>query len=351
MKTMFWENDGLVLLDQNKLPAQVEYIYCRDYRKVAEAICNLSIRGAPAIGVAAAYGLVLGTKGLEFSSRQEFITRAREIANELILTRPTAVNLSWALKRMMNRLENTPEEEPVELCRILFEEAQAIYCEDLEANKAIGRFGQELIPWGARILTHCNAGALATVGYGTALGVVRAAVAAGKKISVFVDETRPLLQGARLTAWEMLQENIPVTLITDSMAASLMASAKVDLVMVGADRIAANGDVANKIGTYGLAVLAKEHGLPFYVAAPLSSVDFSLAEGKDIPLEERDPTEVTHLAGRPVAAPGVKVWNPAFDVTPARLVTALITEGGIVRPLEKESLARLRNNSKNIYHP
>ncbi|MEW6274479.1 MAG: S-methyl-5-thioribose-1-phosphate isomerase [Bacillota bacterium] len=342
METMRWENDTLVLLDQTKLPTKVEYIYCRDHQRVAEAIRSLSVRGAPAIGVAAAYGLVLGLPAGEFSSRREFIDRAKEIAEALLLTRPTAVNLSWALQRMLARLENAPGEEPAEMRRILLEEAHAIYREDVQTNRAIGCWGQELIPQEGRILTHCNAGALATAGYGTALGVVRAAVAAGKKVSVYAGETRPLLQGARLTAWELLQENIPVTLITDNMAASLMARSGVDLVIVGADRIAANGDVANKIGTYGLAVLAKEHGLPFYVAAPLSTVDFSLAEGKDIPIEERDPAEVTHLAGQPVAAPGIRVWNPAFDVTPAGLVTAIITERGVARPPYRESLARLR---------
>lgn len=343
METMRWENDTLVLLDQTRLPARVEYIHCKDYRQVAEAIQNLRVRGAPAIGVAAAFGLVLGLGGHEFASRRQLLARAKEIARELQLTRPTAVNLSWALQRMLQRLENTPGEEPAALRQALLEEAHAIYREDIETNRAIGSFGQELIPPGARVLTHCNAGALATAGYGTALGVIRAAAAAGKGVSVFADETRPLLQGARLTAWEMVQEKIPVTLITDNMAASLMARGGVDLVIVGADRIAANGDVANKIGTYGLAVLAKEHGLPFYVAAPLSTVDFSLAEGKEIPIEERDPAEVTHLAGQPVAAPGVRVWNPAFDVTPARLVTAIITERGVARPPYRESLARLRS--------
>lgn len=341
METMRWESDTLVLLDQTRLPLELKYIYCRDHHQVAEAIRNLRVRGAPAIGVAAAYGLVLGVDAARCSTRREFLERAREVAGELALTRPTAVNLSWALRRMLDRLENAPESDPGALRGILLAEAHAIFVEDLETNRAIGRFGQELIPSGARILTHCNAGALATAGYGTALGVVRAAAAAGKKVSVFASETRPLLQGARLTTWEMLQEKIPVTLIADNMAASLMARGGVDLVIVGADRIAANGDVANKIGTYGLAVLAEAHGLPFYVAAPLSTVDFSLAEGGQIPIEERDPAEVTHLAGRSVAPPGVRVWNPAFDVTPARLVTAVITERGVAYPPYGESLARL----------
>jgi len=338
METMRWENDTLVLLDQTRLPQKVEYIHCKDYRTVAEAIRNLSVRGAPAIGVAAAYGLILGLQALQIHTRQEFITEAKRVAEELILTRPTAVNLKWALERMLDKLDGATVSSPAELKKLLLEEAHAIYQEDIGANKSMGRYGQELVPHGARILTHCNAGALATAGYGTALGVVRAAKEAGKTVSVYADETRPLLQGARLTAWEMVQENIPVTLITDNMAASLMARGMVDLVLVGADRIAANGDTANKIGTYGLALLSREHNLPFYVAAPLSTVDFTLAEGKDIPIEERNHQEVTHIAGRMTAAAGVKVWNPAFDVTPARLITAIITDRGIVKPPYRENL-------------
>ncbi|MGB9804343.1 S-methyl-5-thioribose-1-phosphate isomerase [Desulfofundulus sp.] len=341
METMYWENGTLMLLDQTKLPGKVEYIQCRDYETVAEAIRNLRVRGAPAIGAAAAYGLVLGVRSSGAANREQLLARAREVADALTSTRPTAVNLSWALNRLLARLEASTAADPQELTELLISEAHAIYREDLEGNKRIGRFGQELVPHGARILTHCNAGALATAGYGTALGVIRAAHEAGKQVSVYADETRPLLQGARLTTWELIQEQIPVTLITDNMAAYLMARGMVDLVVVGADRIAANGDVANKIGTYGLAVLAKEHGLPFYVAAPLSTVDFSLASGNDIPIEEREPGEVTHLAGIPVAPPGVRVWNPAFDVTPARLVTAIITDRGVVRPPYGESLAGL----------
>ncbi|RKO66538.1 S-methyl-5-thioribose-1-phosphate isomerase [Desulfofundulus salinus] len=341
MDTMRWENGMLVLLDQTKLPGMVEYIHCRDYETVAEAIRSLRVRGAPAIGAAAAYGLVLGVLTAEAKNREELLARAREVADVLASTRPTAVNLAWALNRLLARLEASMATEPEELTELLINEAHAIYREDLEGNKRIGQFGQELIPHGARILTHCNAGALATAGYGTALGVIRAAHEAGKQVSVYADETRPLLQGARLTTWELIQDNIPVTLITDNMAAYLMARGMVDLVVVGADRIAANGDVANKIGTYGLAVLAREHGLPFYVAAPLSTIDLSLASGEDIPIEERKPEEVTHLAGIPVAPPGVKVWNPAFDVTPARLVTAIITDQGVARPPYGESLAGL----------
>lgn len=337
---MRWENGTLVLLDQTKLPGMVEYITCRDCDTVAEAIRNLRVRGAPAIGAAAAYGLVLGVQAAGVSSREELVAAVRKVAQKLASTRPTAVNLTWALNRLLARLEASPATGPKELLDLLLSEAHAIYREDLEGNKRIGNFGQELIPYGARILTHCNAGALATAGYGTALGIVRAAYHAGKKVSVYADETRPLLQGARLTAWEMVQENIPVTLITDNMAGYLMARGMVDLVVVGADRIAANGDVANKIGTYSLAVLAAEHGLPFYVAAPLSTVDLNLASGNDIPIEERQPEEVTHLAGIPLAPAKVKVWNPAFDVTPTRLVTAIITDRGVARPPYGESLAR-----------
>ena len=336
-----WGDGQLFLLDQTKLPASIEYICCRDYREVAEAIRNLRVRGAPAIGVAAAYGLVLGLRGREYSSPEELFVHAKKVAQELLVTRPTAVNLRWALERMLGKLASNLKNDPASLLNVLLAEAQAIHVQDIRANKAIGRHGEPFIPDGARILTYCNAGALATAGYGTALGVVRAALAAGKKVSVVACETRPLLQGARLTAWEMARDNIPVTLITDNMAASLMAKKGVDLVLVGADRVASNGDVANKIGTYNLAVLAKEHGLPFYVAAPLSTVDFSIGQGGEIPIEERDPEEVTHFGGHPVAFSGVKVWNPAFDVTPAQLVTAIITEKGAAKPPFRESLAAL----------
>ncbi|HHW42771.1 MAG TPA: S-methyl-5-thioribose-1-phosphate isomerase [Desulfotomaculum sp.] len=341
MDTMRWENGRLILLDQTKLPGMVEYIDCRDCETIVEAIRHLRVRGAPAIGAAAAYGLVLGVQGTGAGNREEMLSAAREVARNLAATRPTAVNLTWALNRLLARLEASTETKREALLDLLLQEAHAIYREDVEGNRRIGRFGQELVPHGARILTHCNAGALATAGYGTALGVIRAAHEAGKNVSVYADETRPLLQGARLTAWEMVRENIPVTLITDNMAAYLMARGMVDLVIVGADRIAANGDVANKIGTYGLAVLAREHGLPFYVAAPLSTVDMALASGRDIPIEERRPEEVTHLAGVPVAPAGVRVWNPAFDVTPARLVTAIITDRGVAWPPYEESLSRL----------
>jgi methylthioribose-1-phosphate isomerase len=284
---------------------------------------------------------VLGAARLETGDSGEFLAGVEKIADHLSSTRPTAVNLNWALERMMARLRSAMPGKPEDLIRVMAREADSIYREDLEGNRRMGRFGQELIPDGARILTHCNAGALATAGYGTALGVIRAAREAGKKVSVYAGETRPLLQGARLTAWEMVQEGIPVTLITDNMAGYLMAVGKVDLVVVGADRIAANGDVANKIGTYGVAVLAREHGLPFYVAAPFSTVDMSLETGDGIPIEERSPGEVTHIGGQRLAPEGAGVWNPAFDVTPARLITAIITDRGVVRPPYEKTLREI----------
>ncbi|HBV96482.1 MAG: methylthioribose-1-phosphate isomerase [Peptococcaceae bacterium BICA1-7] len=336
MDTMKWEDGRLLLLDQTRLPGCTEYISCEDHETVAEAIKRLSVRGAPAIGAAAAYGLVLGAMKLDCSDTGEFIDGVEKVAVFLSGTRPTAVNLNWALERMLARIRPAVTAKPEDLINIMLREAGAIYREDLEGNRKMGEYGLEVIPEGARILTHCNAGSLATAGYGTALGVIRAAHEAGKKVSVYADETRPLLQGARLTCWEMLQEGIPVTLITDNMAGHLMSRGMVDLVVVGSDRIAANGDVANKIGTYGVAVLAREHGLPFYVAAPFSTIDISLGSGSGIPIEERNPDEVTHIGGVRMAPEGVRVWNPAFDVTPARLVSAIITERGILRaPYEK----------------
>ncbi len=338
---MRWEKDSLLLLDQTKLPQKVEYIECKDYQTVAKAISDLSVRGAPAIGVAAAYGLVLGLSEKQFDTCRDLIAEAKRVARELSLTRPTAVNLRWALDRMLQKINevNVAALTPAQLKNALLQEAHAIFSEDINANKAMGSHGAKLIPDSARILTHCNAGALATAGYGTALGVIRAAKEAGKEICVFADETRPLLQGARLTAWEMVQEKIPVTLITDNMAASLMAQQMVDLVIVGADRIAANGDTANKIGTYGVALLAREHKIPFYVAAPVSTIDLKIKQGKDIPIEERNYLEVTHISGRMIAPEGVKVWNPAFDVTPNNLITAIITERGVVTPPYDKNLA------------
>lgn len=342
METLRWTEDGaLELLDQTRLPSEIRYIKCKTDTEVAEAIKRLAVRGAPAIGAAAAYGLVLASAGLEAHSREEFMAGLSDSARKLAATRPTAVNLRWALDRLMKRLCEVESEDLNVLRSELLNEAHAIYHGDIAGNRRIGEYGHALIPHGARIITHCNAGALATAGYGTALGVIRAAQGAGKNVTVYACETRPLLQGARLTAWEMLREKINVTLITDSMAGYLMAKGKADLVIVGADRIAANGDVANKIGSYSLAVLAKEHGLPFYVAAPVSTVDLSLSSGEEIPIEERDPYEVTHLAGCPIAPSGVNVWNPAFDVTPGRLVTAIITDRGIVHPPFSENLKKI----------
>jgi len=341
LDTMRWENGEFYLLDQTKLPGQAEYICCRDYITVAEAIKRLSVRGAPAIGAAAAYGLVLGAMGLKGEEEQNFLAGVEEIARYLSATRPTAVNLNWALERMLERVKSEKYRTPEEIIGIMIREADSIHREDLEGNRKMGFFGLDLIPQGARILTHCNAGALATAGYGTALGVIRAAHEAGKKVSVYADETRPLLQGARLTAWEMVQEGIPVTLITDNMAGYLMSRGMVDLVVVGSDRIASNGDVANKIGTYGVAVLAREHGIPFFVAAPFSTIDISLESGSQIPIEERSPDEVTCLGGIRLAPEGVRVWNPAFDVTPARLVSAIITERGVLRSPYDRSIREL----------
>jgi len=344
LDTMRWLEEGcLELLDQTRLPAEITYLKCRDYLDVAAAIRRLAVRGAPAIGAAAAYGLTLGAMKLEAHQRDDFITGVESIARELIATRPTAVNLRWAVERLLGRLRSTELDDVSALQTALLDEAHLIYQEDVANNHKIGEYGQALVSVGSRILTHCNAGALATAGYGTALGVIRAAHEAGKNISVYACETRPLLQGARLTAWEMLQDHIPVTLITDSMAGYLMSTGKVDAVIVGADRIAADGDVANKIGTYSLAVLAKAHNLPFYVAAPLSTVDPDLASGEKIPIEERDPAEVTHLNGQPVAPAGVEVWNPAFDVTPGRLITAIITERGVVYPPYLDNLKKIMN--------
>ncbi len=340
MQAIDWTGHSLRLLDQTKLPATIEWVECHTYQDVAWAIRHMIVRGAPAIGASAAYGLVLAAQGcrheLSPAICQETMVKA---AAELRSTRPTAVNLAWAIERMLRAGAGLTGDS---LAVRLEQEANAIAMEDVEVNRAIGRFGAELVPNAARILTHCNAGALATVGYGTALGVVRAAVEQGKKVEVFADETRPYLQGSRLTTFELMQDGIPVTLITDSMAGWLMARGGVDLVIVGADRVAANGDVANKIGTYTLAVLAKEHQIPFYVACPLSTLDLSIRSGEEIIIEEREAREVTHVGGVPLAPEATRVWNPAFDVTPARLVTALITEKGLVYPPFDSKLMALR---------
>ena len=333
VETIVWTDAGVVMIDQRRLPKEEVYVTCRDYREVAEAIRSMVIRGAPAIGVAAAMGVALGV--LHGDAGFD------EVCETLAGTRPTAVNLFWAIDRM-KKLHASLRGKPVEEIRArMVEEAQRIRLEDIAINEAIGRNGVSLVPDGKTVLTHCNAGALATAGYGTALGVIRAARAAGKRIDVFADETRPFLQGARLTAWELLHDGIPTTIITDNMAGHFMKAGRIGCVIVGADRIAANGDVANKIGTYSVAVLAKENFVPFYVAAPISTLDLALACGDQIPIEQRSPAEVTHLFGVPVAPEGVAVENPAFDVTPHRYVTAIITERGVARPPYGDSLRRL----------
>lgn len=341
MRTLYWENNTLFLLDQTKLPLSVEYISCRDYRQVASAIRTMQVRGAPAIGATAAYGMVLGALAYEGQDTEKLVAHIRRVAQSLAETRPTAVNLFWALDRMMKKLSQLQTSPFDDIFKGLLAEAHIIYQEDLAMNRRIGQFGNSLVPDQATILTHCNAGALATTGYGTALGVIRAAHEAGKDIRVYADETRPLLQGARLTAWELMQDGIPVTLITDSMAGYLMQQRKIDLVVVGADRITANGDVANKIGTYSLAVLCRHHRVPFYVAAPVSTIDVSLPSGVQIPIEERDLEEVRRVGNYRVAPEGVPVYNPAFDVTPHYLVTALITDRGVIRPPFDQGLAEV----------
>lgn len=341
METIRWTDEGVVLIDQRRLPHEETYLLCRNHREVAEAIRTMAIRGAPAIGVAAAMGVALGM--LNADSRDPDAA-FEEIAGTLGATRPTAVNLFWALERMRGAYRQVRGQPLEHVRRRLIEEAERIRQEDVEVNRAIGRHGAPLVPDGKVVLTYCNAGALATAGYGTALGVIRAAVEAGKRIEVMACETRPFLQGARLTAWELLRDRIPTTLITDNMAGHFLKSGRIGCVLVGADRIAANGDVANKIGTYALAVLARENGVPFYVAAPLSTLDLSLACGDEIPIEQRPAEEVTHVFGVRLAAEGVRVENPAFDVTAGRYVTAIITERGVARAPYAESLRRLAEN-------
>ncbi len=334
------------MIDQRLLPTEEIWINCSDYHEVADAIRTMVVRGAPAIGVAAAFGAYFGARDIEAADFKTFFSQFEEVCAVLAATRPTAVNLFWALDRMKNFALACQSYPVADIKTTLEYEAMAIADEDLRVNLAMGRHGEALIPAGARILTHCNAGALATGGYGTALGVIRAAQAAGKNISVVADETRPFLQGARLTAWELQKDNIPVTLICDNMAGYLMSLGEIDCVIVGADRIAANGDTANKIGTYTVAVLAKEHNIPFYVAAPLSTVDLAIADGSQIPIEERDIREVTHCGDKQLVPTGVAVRNPAFDVTPARLVTAIITELGVVKGDYLQGLNTLVNKRR-----
>ncbi len=341
IRTIEWTPGGVVMLDQRLLPSREIYNSYGDYLGVAEAIRSMVIRGAPAIGVAAAMGIALGVRGAGAKTVGELDSKFDQICSVLAGTRPTAVNLFWAVERMRVVYGRNRAQGVEAVTDALEQEAKAMHAEDIRSNQEMGRLGQKLIPGNASILTHCNAGALATAGYGTALGVIRAAVAAGKRVQVYADETRPFLQGARLTAWELEKDQIPVTVITDSMAGHFLQKGKIDCVIVGADRIAANGDVANKIGTYSVAVLAKENQVPFYVAAPVSTLDLSLPDGSQIPIEERDPEEVRKIQGVPVTSEKTRVANPAFDVTPHRYVSAIITDRGVALPPYQETLRSL----------
>lgn len=353
VKTIEWKDGKVIMLDQSRLPCEVKFLECSDYKEVCDAIKKLLIRGAPAIGIAAAMGIALGARDIKASGYEEFIKKLTPVLDEILATRPTAVNIKWAVERVKSALARHKEQRVNALKEMLVEEGKKILDEDIEVNKAIGRFGAELIKDGDTVLTHCNAGALATGGYGTATAPMLFARDQGKRISVFADETRPVLQGARLTAWELMQEGIPVTLISDNSAGAIMRKGEINLVIVGTDRTARNGDVANKIGTYSVAVLAKEHGIPFYVAAPTSSIDLSIPSGEEIPIEERSPSEVTQIYGSVsspgcdplwgfvrIAPEGVGVRNLAFDVTPNKYITAIITELGIFKPGEIKDMEK-----------
>ena len=345
LPTIEWKGDTVLMIDQRKLPASEVYVTCKTANDVAKAIKSMVIRGAPAIGVAAAMGIALAMKRSKATGTKQFTTEFQRTCDLMAGTRPTAVNLFWAIERMKQAFARAAQagESVQSIAATLEAEARQIHDEDVASCRALGAHGAALVPDDARILTHCNAGALATAGYGTALGVIRAASEQGKRVAVFADETRPFLQGARLTAWELVKDGIDTTVITDNMAGAMMRLERIDLVVVGADRIAANGDVANKIGTYTVAVLAKEHGIPFYVAAPLSTVDLGTPDGSGIPIEERSDKEVTHVGTARLTPEGARIRNPAFDVTPSKYVTAIVTEHGIARAPYEESLARLKN--------
>jgi methylthioribose-1-phosphate isomerase len=336
--TIKWHGDHVRMIDQRKLPGRTEWFTCRGYRDVIKGIQVMVIRGAPAIGVAAAMGLALGARSIRSKSYAAFMEKFEKIAHEMLLARPTAVNLRWAVERMTRLAENMAELPVMKIQSALRRESEKILAEDIEINRRMGKHGQGLVPKGSTILTHCNAGSLATGGYGTALGVIRAAHENGKQIKVIADETRPWLQGLRLTAFELMEDGIPVSVIADNAAGSLMRQKKIDLVITGADRIAANGDVANKIGTYQVAVLAKANRIPFYVAAPISTIDFTIKNGDMIPMEERGPEEICWFGKREIGPSGVHVLNPAFDVTPASYVSAIITEKGVIRPPYKKGI-------------
>ena len=340
LRTVEWENNRVRMLDQNALPRELKWVEFDNWRDVVNAIRVMTVRGAPAIGATAALGLALGAAHIQASNRDEFLRQFDDMAQAFAASRPTAVNLFWAIERLKTIAHNAPGDINA-IRAALLADAKLVLDEDIAANRAMGAFGAALLPDAARVITHCNAGALATVGHGTALGVIRSAVEAGKRIEVFADETRPRLQGMKLTAWELQRDGIPVTIMADNMAAVLLRDTKIDCVIVGADRIAANGDTANKIGTYGLAVQAQWHHVPFYVAAPLSTVDFSLPDGSHIPIEERDAEEMTHSGSTHHAPDGVPIWNPAFDVTPAALISAIITEKGVARAPFGDSLRAL----------
>lgn len=341
-KTIEFKEGVLKLIDQRKLPGIVNFYEARTYKEVEFAIADMVVRGAPAIGATAAYGVYLAALEFKDLNREDFLVKVLEADKELAAARPTAVNLTWAIRRMEKLLKANQDKSRDELLSLLLKEAEKIVREDIEINKKMARYGNEIVPEGATVLTHCNTGALATVDYGTALGVIREAHYSGKNIQVYADETRPRLQGARLTAFELVEEGIPVTLIADSVAATLIRDGKIDLILVGADRIAANGDTANKIGTYMLSELALKFDVPFYIVAPTSTIDFEIVSGKEIEIEERSAEEVTHIKGVRIAPEGIKVYNPAFDVTPAENITGIITEKGIVLPPFREELAKLK---------
>jgi methylthioribose-1-phosphate isomerase len=341
IQTLEWTDQGVRFIDQTKLPTEETYVTCKTHEQVADVIRNMVVRGAPAIGVAAAMGIALGVASSKAETVGDLKRDLDQICDNMGKTRPTAVNLFWAIRRMQEKFERLRVRPIAQIKQELIEESKRMHAEDIAANQAMGRHGATLMPSEGGVLTHCNAGALATAGYGTALGVIRAAVEQGKRIHVYADETRPFLQGSRLTAWELMKDGIPTTVISDNMAGAMMKQGKIGAIVVGADRIAANGDVANKIGTYTVAVLARENGIPFYVAAPISTVDLACPNGDQIPIEQRNPKEVSHIAGKQMVPDGVSIENPAFDVTPSKYVAAIITERGIAREPYLESLQRL----------
>jgi len=350
IQTLEWTDHGVRFLDQTKLPSEETYVTCKTHEQVADVIRNMVVRGAPAIGVAAGMGIALGVSNSKAESTGDLKRDFDQVCDVIGKTRPTAVNLFWAIRRMQEKFERVRIRPIPQIKQALIEEAQRMHAEDIAANQAMGRHGAALMPASGGVLTHCNAGALATAGYGTALGVIRAAVEQGKKIHVYADETRPFLQGSRLTAWELMKDGIPTTVISDNMAGAIMRQGKIKAIVVGADRIAANGDVANKIGTYTVAVLAKEHSIPFYVAAPISTVDLACPDGSQIPIEQRNAKEVTHIAGKQMVPDGVSIENPAFDVTPAEYIAAIITEKGIARAPFDNSLRKLAAKEAEV-HP